>query len=122
LHAAAVYQVTPQASLQPSNPRHQACRFLRRLLGLRGFVIVAGFFLLVFGLVFLVFCFVGGGLLPLLKVAAPERPGKSMAKGKAVIDGVMIRNETKAKEPNAKKSRRGPHATIRNDTKYCGRN
>jgi hypothetical protein len=32
------------------------------------------FFLLVFGLVFLVFCFVGGGLLPLLKVAAPERP------------------------------------------------
>jgi hypothetical protein len=82
-----------------------------------------GFFLLVFGLVFWwVFCFVVGGLLLLLEVASPERPGKPMANGKAVIAGVMIRNETTAKEPNAKKSRRGPHATMRNDTKQCGRN
>jgi hypothetical protein len=98
-----VYQAIPQASLQPSHPRHQACGFLRRLLGLRGFVIVAvffvGFWFGVFGVLF-----VGGGLLPLLEVAAPERPGKSMAKDKAVMDGVMIRNETKAKGPNAKKS------------------
>jgi hypothetical protein len=71
---------------------------------------------------FLVFCFVGGGLLPLLKVAFPERPGKFMANGKAVIAGVRMRNETKAKEPNAKKSRRGPHATMRNDTKPEVRN
>jgi hypothetical protein len=87
----------------------------------RGIVIVAVFFgwfwFGVFGV-----CFVGGGLLPLLEVASPERPGKSMAKRKAVIDGVLIRNETKAKEPNAKKSRPGPHATMRNDTEYCGRN
>jgi hypothetical protein len=68
-----VYQATPQVSLQPSNTSHQECGFLRRLLGLRGFVIVAGFFFffLVFGFVFLLFCFVGGGLLPLLEVAAP---------------------------------------------------
>jgi hypothetical protein len=73
--------------------------------------------LLVFGLVFLVFCFVGGGLLPLLEVASPERPDKSMAKGKAVVDSVMIRNETKAKEPNAKGSQRRRNAMLPNETK-----
>jgi hypothetical protein len=67
--------------------------------------------------VFLVFCFVGGGLLPHLEVASPERPGKSMAKGKAVIDSVMIRNETKAKEPYAKEGHRRRNATLCNETK-----
>jgi hypothetical protein len=48
LYAAAVYQATALS-------RRRTC---------------CGFFVLVFGLVFLVFCFVSGGLLPLLEVAA----------------------------------------------------
>jgi hypothetical protein len=59
-----------------------------------------GFWFGVFGV-----CFVGGGLLPLLEVASPERPGKPMAKGKAVIDGVMIRNESEGAQCEEKSMR-----------------